>query len=44
MEPIDNIKNREAYSSLISKFKVIEQKLVISQQQKQQIGKEGWAV
>ena len=41
---MDNIKNRDAYTNLIAKFRQIEQKLVISQQQKQHIGKEGWAV
>jgi len=41
---MENIKNRDAYTNLIAKFRQIEQKLVISQQQKQQIGKEGWAV
>ena len=35
---MENIKNREAYTNLIAKFRQIEQKLVISQQQKQQIG------
>lgn len=31
VEPMDSIKNREAYSSLIGKFKQIELKLVMSQ-------------